>query len=198
MPLADAPARLDPAATSPTAGLTRRLVDGDEAAWRDFHAAYAPRLRRYLFVVCRGQEDTAAEALQQTFLRAVKHLRVCTSEPELWGWLTRLARSAAADAARRERRYLGFLDRWFRHQSEPPAEPPGTAATLESLLAEELAGLPDDERALVEQKYFGGESVRNIAAGLGTTEKAVESRLTRARQKLKAGVLARLQHDDLP
>ena len=73
-------------AESPTAVLTRALRAGDEAAWRDFHAAYAPRLLRYLLVVCRGCEDTAREALQRTFLRAVKHIRVFATEAELWSW----------------------------------------------------------------------------------------------------------------
>ncbi|MBN9689156.1 MAG: sigma-70 family RNA polymerase sigma factor [Verrucomicrobia bacterium] len=183
-------------AESPTAALTRRLVDGDEAAWRDFHAAYAPRLRRYLFVVCHGHEDTAVEALQQTFLRAVKHLRICATEAELWGWLTLLARSAAADARRGERRYLGFLERWFRHQPEPIAVPPTPEDQLESTLASELAALPPAERELLEQKYLAGGSVRELAAALGTTEKAVESRLTRARQRLKTALLSRLQNED--
>ena len=196
MPLAAAPAAPDPAAESPTAALTRRLVDGDEAAWRDFHAAYAPRLRRYLLVVCHGHEDTAAEALQQAFLRAVKHLRICATEAELWGWLTLLARSAAADARRGERRYLGFLERWFRQQPAAFAPLADAEDQLESTLAAELAALPPAERELLEQKYLAGGSVRELAAALGTTEKAVESRLTRARQRLKTALLARLQHED--
>ena len=177
--------------------LTRRMRDGDEAAWREFHGAYAPRLRRYLLVLCRGDEHAAAESLQQALLRAVRHLRVCRTEPELWGWLTLLARSAAADHRRTESRRAGFLERWFRHQPPPLPEPDReTSEVLADLLNAELAALPDTDRELLTRKYLDHESVRDLSATLGTTEKAVESRLTRARLKLKSSLLARLRHED--
>ena len=176
-----------------TAVLTRALRDGDEAAWRDFHTAYAPRLLRYLLVVCRGQEDIAREALQQTFLRAVRHMRTFAAEDELWSWLTVLARCSASDLGRRDRRYLGFLARWFRQQPAPEPGPPDAERHLERLLAAELASLPVSERELLERKYLHGAAVRDLAGELGTSEKAVESRLTRARQHLKTAILARLK-----
>jgi RNA polymerase sigma factor (sigma-70 family) len=196
MPLAAAPAAPGPSAESPTAELTRRLEAGDEAAWQDFHAAYAPRLQRYLLVVCRGDEQAAADARQQAFLRAVRHLRTCNTESELWGWLTLLARSAASDVRKRERRYVGFLKRWLHHRSETPCEPSDAEDQLETALAAELAALPDAERILLEQKYLEGGTVCELAAALGTTEKAVESRLTRARQNLKSALLTRLQNEN--
>ena len=196
IPISAVPAAPGDAETA-TAALTRAMRAGDETAWREFHAVYAPRLHRYLLVVCRGNEELANEALQQTFLRAVKHLRIRTTEPELWSWLTVLARCAAADVGRRERRYLGFLERWFRLQPKIPPAPPGPdpESHLEAALAAELASMPTDERQLLERKYFAGDPVRQIAASSGVTEKAVESRLTRARQKLKAGILARLKNE---
>ncbi len=182
-------------ATSPTVTLTQALSEGDEAAWRDFHAAYAPRLLRYLLVVCQGREENAREALQQTFIRAVRYIRPCHTEAELWGWLTLLARCAAADLGRRERRYLGFLTRWLPQQSDPLPAPPDPEGRLQDALATELAALPAAERELLERKYLGGAAVRKLAATLGTSEKAVESRLTRARQRLKTAILNRLSHE---
>jgi RNA polymerase sigma-70 factor (ECF subfamily) len=182
-------------ATSPTLVLTQALVEGDEAAWRDFHATYAPRLMRYLLVVCQGREENAREALQQTFIRAVRHIRPCPTEAELWGWLTLLARCAAADLGRRERRYLGFLARWLPPQPDPLPALPNPEQQLQEALAAELAALPPTERELLERKYFGGDAVRELAATLGTSEKAVESRLTRARQRLKTAILNRLSHE---
>ena len=182
-------------AISRTFVLTQALAEGDEAAWRDFHAAYAPRLLRYLLVVCQGREENAREALQQTFIRAVRHIRPCQTEAELWGWLTLLARCAAADLGRRERRYLGFLTRWLPHQTDPLPAPPDTEQRLQEALATELASLPDAERDLLERKYLGSDAVRELAATLGTSEKAVESRLTRARHRLKTAILTRLSHE---
>jgi RNA polymerase sigma factor (sigma-70 family) len=65
------------------------------------------------------------------------------------------------------------------------------------MLEKHVALLPADERALVEWKYFENRSVRAIAEVLEISEKAVESRLTRARVKLKEAVLAELKHESL-
>jgi DNA-directed RNA polymerase specialized sigma24 family protein len=58
-----------------------------------------------------------------------------------------------------------------------------------------LTALSEDERQLVEQKYILRQSVREIADGQQTTEKAVESRLSRVRRKLKDAVLAELKNE---
>jgi DNA-directed RNA polymerase specialized sigma24 family protein len=66
---------------------------------------------------------------------------------------------------------------------------------LRALLARKLIALPDDERQLVKQKYILRQSVREIADGQQTTEKAVESKLSRVRRKLKDAVLAELKNE---
>jgi len=165
-------------------------------AYRNFHDAYFGRLSRYLLVVTAGNEDAMRDALQETFRRVVKHIRVFPDEAIFWSWLTVLARSALADEGRRRRRYLAFLDRFTRHASVEAAAPvDDREARLGEALERNLADLPADERALLEQKYFERQSVRAIADHLQTSEKAVESRLGRIRQKLKAALLAELKHE---
>jgi RNA polymerase sigma-70 factor (ECF subfamily) len=177
--------------------LTGRMAHGDESAFQEFFSAYYPRLLRYLLVVTRGQEEEAREALQSTLLRVVKHIRCFDTEAQFWGWLTVLARSAAVDEQRKRRRYDGLLARFFQNNSGPTA-----AADVESerelirAVQSEIAALPMDERDLLIRKYESAESVREIAAVLGSSEKAVESRLTRVRKKLKEAVLARLQRNE--
>jgi hypothetical protein len=55
--------------------LTRRLVAGEEAAWREFHDAYFDRLLRYLLVVCHGDETAARTALQASLVKIVRSVR---------------------------------------------------------------------------------------------------------------------------
>ncbi len=176
--------------------LTRRLAAGDEAAWRAFHAAYFPRLLRYLLVVTGGREEAARETLQLAFVRAVRHIRRFDTEPALWSWLTVLARSALVDERRKHGRYLAFLDRCFRwHQTAPGPAATDAEARLNELLAAGLAELPADERRLLERKYFDGDAVREIAQASGETEKAVESRLVRIRRKLKGAIVEQMNHE---
>ena len=58
-----------------------------------------------------------------------------------------------------------------------------------------MTALPPDEQMLIEQKYFAHRSVREIAGELQSTEKAVESKLSRVRRKLKDAVLAELNDE---
>jgi DNA-directed RNA polymerase specialized sigma24 family protein len=66
---------------------------------------------------------------------------------------------------------------------------------LRALLERNLKSLPLEERKLVEQKYLLHQSVREIADAQQTTEKAVESKLSRVRRKLKDAVLAELKNE---
>ena len=52
---------------------------------------------------------------------------------------------------------------------------------------------PDEDRSLLEEKYFEAQSYAEIAADRGLTEKAVESKLGRLRHKLKSCILAEMK-----
>jgi len=166
-------------------------------AWRTFYNAYFDRLWRYLLVVAAGNEDAAREALQAALVRVTRHIRVFYDENVLWSWLTVLARSAFADETKKRRRYFSFLDRFTRHAKIEfdGASDSRTDERLGVFLERHVALLPPDERKLIVQKYFARCSVREIAGELQTTEKAVESKLSRVRRKLKDAVLAELNHE---
>ena len=177
--------------------LTRAMARGDEAAYREFYDAYFDRLLRYLLVVTSGHEEAAREALQLALVRVVRHVKPFDAEDKFWSWLTVLARSALADGARKRRRYFSFLERFTRHQETGFATMNNGEADeqLRALLERNVNLLPLAERELVEQKYLLHQSVRAIADGQQTTEKAVESRLSRVRRKLKDAVLAELKNE---
>jgi RNA polymerase sigma-70 factor (ECF subfamily) len=183
-----------PQGSSDIPGLTRRMAGGDEMAWRMFYNAYFDRLWRYLLVASGGREETAREALQSALVRIVRYIKIFPDEHVFWSWLTVLARSAFADESKKQRRYLFFLDRFIGHSD---IELDGATVLqandqLKNLLEGHVTLLPPDERNIVEQKYFAHRSVREIAEELLTTEKAVESKLSRIRKKLKDAVLAEL------
>lgn len=198
-PLANPPAAAGAGSSDPLDidALTRRLVSGDDHAYRQFYHAYYDRLSRYLLVVTAGNEDAVHEALQRTLMRVVKHIRVFPSEEIFWSWLTVLARSSVTDEHRRRRRYLAFLDRFASNPSveDSSLNGDGGGERLRELLNRNLASLPPEERTLLERKYFEHRSVRDIAELEQVSEKTIESRLVRVRRKLKAAVLAAL-HDE--
>lgn len=194
------PTRLIPAekqGAAPVANLgrlTAALSRGDDAAWLDFHHAYGPAIFRQLLALTRGDHDLAKEALQRTYLRVAKHVRPCEAEPMFKAWLRTVARSALLDCWRRRR---SFTDLLFRKWQEPPelAAPTGDDRLMDEL-DDALARLDPADRTLLEGKYFSGHEVRTLAEHLAVTPKAVESRLTRAREALRRELLAALQRHE--
>ncbi|CAN5438446.1 hypothetical protein BH23VER1_BH23VER1_25840 [soil metagenome] len=166
-----------------TPAITRLLADGNEAAWREFFELRHRRVRAYVSVVWRGSETAVDDIVQETFIRAAKHMRVFPNEEALWGWLTTLARSATADAGRRQGRFRRFLEQFGRERapSEPPQHGPPDGAGIMAA----MAILPDDVARLLRWKYEDGRSIASIAAELSISTKAAESRLTRARKSLR-------------
>lgn len=182
------------AAPSEVARLTGLMRQGNEEAYREFFKLYFHRLHAYLLVVTRGNEAQARDLVQQTMIKVAKHIRVFEEEPVLWRWLTLLARTAAVDEGRKSQRYFAFLQRWWRGREEPEHATVREDA-FEELLTRGLEELEAEDRVVLERKYLDGCSVREIATALETTEKAVESKLSRVRAKLKASVLEGLEHE---
>ena len=176
--------------------LTGLMVIGDEMAYRTFYEFYFNRLLRYLLVVTGGRDEAAREAIQQTMLRVVRHIRVFNSEPTFWSWLTVLARSSLVDEERKRSRYFAFLDRFFvKQQIEQDIGGGNPDHHLHELLKRNLELLPSDERELIERKYLQTGSVKEIACELQISEKAIESRLVRIRKKLREAVLEQLRDE---
>lgn len=176
------------------AALTRRMIQGDETAYRAFYAAYFDRLSRYLLVVTAGDEEATREALQGMLGRVVRHIRLFEEESAFWSWLTVLARSALSDHGRKRRRYLAFLDRLTLQAGiEEMGRDPHQDDRLNAALERNLAALPPEDRQLLQWKYFERRTVGEIARHCLNTEKAVESRLGRIRRDLKRALLSELK-----
>jgi len=67
---------------------------------------------------------------------------------------------------------------------------------LREMLDQSITELDTETRALVEGKYLRRATVRELAAETGLTEKAVESKLLRARRELRENVLTKLRHEN--
>jgi RNA polymerase sigma factor (sigma-70 family) len=83
-----------------------------------------------------------------------------------------------------------LLDLYDRLDSEPLADEVLQREETRELVNATMAQLPPHYREALEAKYLSGQSVRDLAALWHTTEKAMESQLTRARKAFRATFLA--------
>jgi RNA polymerase sigma-70 factor (ECF subfamily) len=181
--------------------LVRRMLAGDETAFREFFDASFRPLFRFARTRLRGDAVAAEDVVQAVLGRALSKLDTYRGEAALLTWLFTICRHELADHFTREGR-LG-------EPVELAADAPEIRAALESLGA--LAADPEDqlERGEVvhrvwaaldvlparygdalEWKYIHGLSVQEIAGRLGVGIKAAESVLSRAREAFREAFVA--------
>jgi RNA polymerase sigma-70 factor (ECF subfamily) len=188
--------------------IAKRLLRGDEAAFRELFDDFFPKLYRYALVRV-GDEDEAKDVVQATFCKAFERLETYRGEASLYGWMCRICRNTLIDRSRRARkelRYMPPLDCETTIQAiieaiEGPRsdEPEYEAArsNLKRLIQTTLDLLPDHYGDVLEWKYVEGLSVREIAEHLSIGPKAAESLLTRARNAFREAVATMGESADL-
>ncbi len=164
--------------------LTRAMARQDEDAFRRFFREYFQRLFAYTSKLTRGNEPLAQDVTQDVLLRVARNIKPVNSAEEFWCWLVLLMRCAFIDAIRKEQRYRGLLD-YYQTEAELGASPAAPSIEASEALHAALQRLRPGERKLLLAKYRDDDSCRDIAAALGLSEKAVESRLARLRLKLR-------------
>ena len=162
-------------------------MDDADALLRATHATHADALHRY--VVRLTDPARAPDVVQETLLRAWRHPEVLTRpEASVRAWLFTVARNLVVDDARSAHR---------RHET-PSDSPPdaladdGTQAVLDRwLVADALAALTPDHRAVVVGAYYRRRSVAELAAELDVAPGTVKSRLHYALRALRLALQER-------
>ncbi|RDI73391.1 sigma70-ECF: RNA polymerase sigma factor, sigma-70 family [Gaiella occulta] len=138
-------------------------------------------LRRLAFRLL-GDRERAADALQETLLRAFRSRAGFRGEADVRTWLYRIAYNVCLDELRRRRLTVVSLAEATPRAGENDLV---EAVVLREDLASALAGLPPVERAAVLLVDAEGLNYAEAAAVLGVPEGTVASRLSRARLTLR-------------
>jgi RNA polymerase sigma-70 factor (ECF subfamily) len=181
--------------------VARRILGGDEAAFRELFDRFFPRLYRFALVRLAGDAETARDVVQQTFCNAIEHLDRYRGEAALYTWFCQICRNVIADHFRRRGqgapRVVLLEDqpnvRAIREALTAPAGDEPEAGTwhaqVHRLVEATLDRLPGRHAEVLEWKYLDGLSVREIALRLNVGDKAAESLLTRARESFRDAIV---------
>ncbi|MCU1442592.1 MAG: polymerase subunit sigma [Cryobacterium sp.] len=158
------------------------------ALLRALHDEHAPALWRYV-VRLTGDTALADDVVQETLLRAWKRPEVLDqSEFSAKAWLFTVARNLVIDDRRSARARHEFDT---DHLPEPMG-PDQTDAILDSwLVADALAALSHDHRAVVICAYYRGQSVAEMAHVLDIPPGTVKSRLHYALRAMRLALQER-------
>jgi RNA polymerase sigma-70 factor, ECF subfamily len=152
-----------------TSALDRRM--------RTIYEQHAGALLRALLNWTRGDWQAAEDMMQETMLRAWRHLETLDTDPHaLRPWLFAVARRIAIDRFRAREVRPPETEPETLEQLAEPAEPLERLLDRETLLGV-LRGLSEAQRSALVQVYLLDQTVPEAAATLGLPEGTVKSRL---------------------
>ena len=163
----------------------------DAASFGDVYQLHRQSVYRYLRSRVRDDEE-ALDLTAITFERAYANLaRFRTRDGGVHAWLLRIARNAAIDANRRHRPTIDIAD--------PGADAMLGRAAVESdrvgrerdAILDLVATLPADQRDMIQLRYAGGLTAREIGVVVGKREAAVQKQIERGLAALREAL-----HDD--
>lgn len=204
IPAPRAPGAVAAPAPVPDAELVARVCRGDLNAYGTIMRRYNRRLYRAARSILAHDGD-AEDAVQDAYVAAYYKLHTFAEPHDLGAWLTRIAVNEAYMKLRK-RRPLVSLDEGGERESERDelharhgADPAGHAEAEQArrLLEAAIDRLPDGFRAVFVLRALEQMDIAETAACLQLNEATVKTRYHRARNLLRADLLARLSVDSV-
>ena len=180
----------EPAGT-PDEALLLRVGAGDEGAFRELFARYASVSHALAFRLVR-QAQVAEEIVQEAFLAVWRTPdRYDPARGSVRSWLMGTVHHRAVDAVRREqaqRRRSDQAAALAPRVADDPTDDVVSALDLPGerrLVQRALAGLPEEQRDVIQRMYFDGMSQSQIAERTGLPLGTVKSRTLLAMRRLR-------------
>jgi RNA polymerase sigma-70 factor (ECF subfamily) len=150
--------------------------------------AHSGVLYRICFSVLRDAGD-AEDAVQETFLRVMRHRDELVDIRNVRTWLVRIAFNLSLDAKRR-RKHISLADDAAELAAALPSRDlPGDVSLISvqrhAAILRIMDGLPRKERAVLLLSALDEMEIPEIAEVLEVTESTIRSRLFRARQMMR-------------
>ena len=183
--------------------LVLKAKNGDQQAMEQLYEMTYSRVYCTIQVMVKDEQETL-DLLQDSYIKAFKHLNQFEGTEKFLPWIQQIARNTAKDWLKKKHTAF-FAD--LRGEKETEWESPAEEQIMDAndgswpekvldreetarLIREILDGLPEDQRVVIEMFYYEELSVKQIALGLDLSESAVKSRLFYGRRKIETKVLA--------
>jgi len=176
--------------------LIERVLEGDHDLFHQLLKPYERLIYLSAFSILRTEAD-AEDVAQEAVLKAFKNLASFRGESRFSTWLTQITINEARMKLRKDRRHLyeslddgqrtdegDYVPTDFADWREIPSEALAQKE-LRKILADAVAALPDNYRAVLMLRDVQHLSIRETAKMLGISEPNVKTRLLRARLQMR-------------
>jgi RNA polymerase sigma-70 factor (ECF subfamily) len=176
------------------ATLVSRAQQGEGTAFRELVVAWSPKIFRLAYRIT-GDEATAEDAVQETFLRLHRALPRYDARARFGTWLYRVALNATLDIMRKQKRGAQLVEpagsAAEQAATDPSPERLALSREVEQAVQAAMGRLTPLERAAFVLRHFEGRSIAELCALLRLSENAGKQAVFRAVKKLRS-VLAPL------
>lgn len=160
--------------------------NGDRNAFSELVRVHAQGVLNVIYRLF-GDAQIAEDAAQETFLRAWQNLPSYRPGTPLRNWLYRIAVNAGTDMLRKERRILpDNIEDLNLTDEHPGLETVVSQNQRARLVQNAILSLPEASRAVLVLREYEGLSYQEISSTLDIPLGTVMSRLSYARNTLKA------------
>ena len=153
-----------------------------EQQWLKIYRDTVHPLYGYLARRTGGNKELTEDIVQESYLRALDGWKRKGAPDFPLAWLKRVARNILIDTLRQKRRDRQVDSNLHSDSGQKASE--DTVQSLEVFSA--ISSLGRKKAKILEAFYYEGRSVREIAAEMSTSERAVEGHLRRARRALRS------------
>ena len=166
--------------------IVQLIRDRDENGAKELLLHYGPLIRYIIAPILPNKQDQE-ECLSEITMKIWDKIDTYDIEKRNFSrWLTALTRNTALNKARQNKRYGEMTE---IPEAVPAKEPTPEEVVLYKEKLEHLKAalhdLSEKDRLIFYRKYYYMQSVAQIAAEMGMTERAVEGKLYRLKKQLR-------------
>ncbi len=160
---------------------------GDGDAYRTLVDRYSRSVFRLAYRMMANEQD-AEDVVQETFLRAYRHLNRWDARSSFGTWVYRIAANYSLDLLRVRKRHAASTQ--LPTETEVRSTGPGPdrllySSQVQRQVAATLDSCSEMERAAFVLRHFEGQSIEEIGATLGVSANSTKQSIFRAVHKLR-------------
>ncbi|MFI3248303.1 MAG: sigma-70 family RNA polymerase sigma factor [Rikenellaceae bacterium] len=157
--------------------LLQQYLGGNQAAISTLLERHTPRVRNYIRLMVRD-DDRADDILQDVFIKCVKMIDSgkYVESGRFLSWVLRIAHNMTIDYFRSSKNKVttneaeaGYDILGAQRQTESAAEDQMIAAETADQIRDLVALLPEDQREVIQMRYYSDLSFREIAEQTGVS-----------------------------
>jgi RNA polymerase sigma-70 factor (ECF subfamily) len=171
--------------------LVARALRGDDAAFQLLTERHSQSVFHLAYRMTANEQD-AEDVVQETFLRAFRHLKRYESRSLFSTWLYRIAANYTVDLMRSRKRFVDPAPShdnsdWLNDVacSTPTAERLAMSSQIRQNIGKAMQQLSAQERTAFVLRHYHELSIEEIGGTLGLGENATKHSIFRAVRKLR-------------